>query len=95
MGKILTIKGEAQRSPYKIPKSEIEKLKEMVIEKAKTEESELEKLAQAEKKSENNHENKEYRDFLEIQKTLAATMREIASTQEQIASTLKELVKKL
>lgn len=93
-GKILTIKGEAQRSPYKISKTEIEKLKGMVLEKKQPEES-MKTIPEEEKKLENSQENKDYRDFIEIQKTLAATMREIAATQEQIASVMKDLVKKL
>jgi excisionase family DNA binding protein len=94
-GKILSIKGEARRSPYKIPKTEIEKLKEIARQKTPTEEVKWEETLGQEKKADNSQESKDYRDFIEIQKTLAATMREIAATQEQIASTLKELIKKI
>jgi hypothetical protein len=36
-----------------------------------------------------------YKDFIQMQKLLVETMRDLAATQEQIAATLRELVKKV
>jgi excisionase family DNA binding protein len=91
--KIVTIKDKAQTSPHKIPESELEKIKannfsQKVTPKAEEVEKQQEKTTNA--KQSNN-----YEDFIEIQKTLAETMRNLAMTQEKIASTLAELIKKI
>lgn len=96
-GKIEAVKGEG-RSPYQIKEAELEKL--CVLEK--TRELEIAKSAQKKQeaiskiaKPDYAQEGKYYEDFVQIQKILVETMRNLATTQEQIAATLRELVKKV
>jgi excisionase family DNA binding protein len=88
-GKIESKKGEKQRSPYQIPQTELEKIREIASPK---EEKTTEK---AEIKLDSAPERRYYEDFMEMQKILVETMRDLASTQEQIALTLAQLVKKV
>jgi len=93
-GQIESTKGENPRSPYKIPKSELKKSNRKSTSKSteKTKESKETKISG---KSREIQKEPSYEEFVEIQKILIETMRDLAKTQEKIASTLSELVKKI
>lgn len=91
-GQIESLKRKKQRDPYKIPKSELEKL----TPKGKTKPAKKSQKSTGKSISVKADEIKEprYDEFINIQKILVETMRDLAKTQEKIASTLSELVKK-
>jgi excisionase family DNA binding protein len=97
-GKIEAVKGEETRSPYQISEAELEKLpaleKSCDIEIAKNSQKKPEGISNI-TKPDYAQEGKYYEDFVQIQKILVETMRNLATTQEQIAATLRELVKKV
>ena len=92
-GKIEAMKRKKQRDTYKIPKSELEKFaQESKTKPTKKGQKPTEKRVAA-KANETKREPR-YDEFINIQKILVETMRDLAKTQEKIASTLSELVKK-
>jgi len=94
-GKIKATKGKGSRSPYKIGENELQKLRD--IEESKTSQKEDKAVfrTKIEVKPDYVENVKYYGDFIQIQKVLVETMRDLATTQEQIAATLRELVKKV
>lgn len=98
IGKIEAVKGEESRSPYRISEVELEKLRDLeklrYIENSTNPQKEQEVISKI-TKPDYAQDGKYYEDFIQIQKILVETMRDLASTQEQIALTLAELVKKV
>ena len=93
--KIEATKGENTRSPYQITENELRKLCNIVGCKTPNEEKEVVSSISIEPQSAAVQNTKHYEDFIQIQKILIETMRDLAATQEQIAETLRELVKKV
>jgi excisionase family DNA binding protein len=92
-GQIETIKRKKQRGLYKIPKSELEKFAQGSRPKPAKKSQKL-TVKRISKKSNGMKKKPRYEEFIDIQKILVETMRDLAKTQEKIASTLSELVKK-
>jgi len=97
--RIDSIKGQYQRSPYRIPETQLQKLYELATSEIANKEQEASNT-KIETKPIPNHTPtpqpyKYYDDFLQIQKNISETMRHLASTQEQIAFTLAQLLKKV
>lgn len=94
-GEIKATKGKNARSPYQITENELLKLCDIVGHKSSQEEKEVVSSIPIETKTDSVQNAKHYEDFIQIQKILVETMRDLAATQEQIAATLRELVKKV
>ncbi len=97
-GKIEAVKGEESRSPYRITEVELEKLRDLEslrdIENSTNPQKEQEVISKI-TEPDYAQDGKCYENFIQIQKILVETMRDLASTQAQIALTLAELVKKV
>ncbi len=91
--KIRSIKQGGVNSAYKIPHSELETARELFGQSAQKKSNVKAKKRKSETLPEQN-EQVVY-DFLDMQKTLADTMRDLASTQEKIAETLKLLAERM
>ncbi len=95
-GQVQTKKGEKPTSPYQIPKTELKAIEEIATSKnpitVANKTPEVKKLeAQSPKMQENSH----YAEFVQMQKILMETMRDLASTQDKIAEALVWLSKKM
>jgi len=88
-------KGENARSPYQITENELLKLCDIVGYKTVQEKKEAVSSIPIEPKTDSAQNARHYNDFIQIQKILVETMRDLAATQEKIAETLRELVKKV
>ena len=89
--KIRSVKGKGPNSPYKIPDTEVKKLLVIAEENVSISKESQPRI----EKTEEEGKSKLFEEFIEIQKTLAETMRDLASTQEKIATTLREMVKRV
>ncbi len=106
-GKVKSTKDKGQSSPYKIPETELDKIKQIVNSKAPTQDK-VKVIAEPESKSNLNSTSnsdakvasealntKHYEDFIQMQKILMETMHNLAGTQDKIAEALIFLAKKM
>jgi len=95
-GKLYAVKGKAATSPYLIPETEFQKLREIATSGTVGKKEEKVVCTNEKPKEHSNHsQDKYYEDYIEIRKNFITAVRHLAAAQEKMASTLARLVEEI